>query len=217
MIDAYEGLIPEYISQEEFFRFGLEKSIYIPDEKVKKEWDALKQKLASNKPLFIRGVKDSLTNQLFYDFYAKVMENQHVKKDPSNTQSPTKIMETLSGYKKSKDLRNYQLASIFSRSRNVLAFNAPWNIVYIPNMIDPLLGPDARGDMALQYKEVFQKHCYEKFKPYIQEFNDMITNVHFLRNKDQYLNALYDNGMQDREIVSRFETILEEEFAPIRF
>jgi len=216
MLDSYEALIPEYISKEEFFRYALEKTIYIPDGKVQTEWKNLKEKVNSNKPLFMRGMKDAVGNQLFFEFYAKVLKNQQVKKDPSNTQSPTKIMEDLSGYKKSKDLRNYQLSSIFGRSKNILCFNAPWNIVYTPNILDPLLGVDARGDLATEYKKVFHSHCYEKFQPYINEFNEMVTNTHFLREMEEYIYSLYDNSKHNRDAVEKFETILREEFSPIQ-
>jgi len=216
MLDSYEALIPEYISKEEFFRFGIEKTIYIPDEKVKEEWTRLKEKVKSNKPLFMRGVKDSVGNQLFFEFYAKVLKNQQVKKDPSNTQAPTKIIEDLSGYKKSKDLRNYQLTSIFGRSKNILCFNAPWNIVYIPNILDPLMGVDARGELAVEYKKTFLEHAYNKFRPYINEFNEMVSNTHFLRETDEYIHSLYDNSMHNRDAVTKFEESLREEFSPIK-
>lgn len=216
MLDSYDALIPEYISKEDFFRFGLEKTIYINDSKVKEGWEALKNKIKDNKPLFIRGVKDAVGNQLYYDFYARVLKNQQVKKDPSNSQAPTKMMEDLSGYKKSKDLRNYQLSTIFSRSKNVLCFNAPWNFAYTPNILDPLLGIDAKGELASEYKKVFQEHCYTKFKSYINEFNEMMTNTHFLRETDEYIHSLYDNSRNNIESVKKFDISLREEIAPIK-
>ena len=216
MLDSYDALIPEYISKEEFFRFGLEKTIYINDSKVKEGWDELKQKVKDNKPLFMRGVKEAVGNQLFYEFYASVLKNQQVKKDPSNSQTPTKMLEELSGYKKSKDLRNYQISSIFSRSKNILCFNAPWNFAYTPNILEPLLSVDAKGELSTEYKQVFQSHCYEKFKPYILEFNEMMTNSHFLRETDEYIHSLYDNSMHKIESVENFEISLREEIAPIK-
>ena len=215
MIDSYEALIPEYISQEEFFRYGLEKTIYIPDQKVKQGWEDLKAKIKGNKALFMRGGKDAVGNQLYFEFYTRVLKNEQVKKDPSNSQAPTKMMEDLSGYKKSKDLRNYQLTTVFARSKNILCFNAPWNFVYTPNILDPLLSVDARGELAVAYKKAFQTHCYEKFKPYINEFNDMMTNTHFLRETDEYIHNLYDNSMNKIEAVEIFEKTLREEIAPI--
>lgn len=216
MLDSYEALIPEYISKEEFFRFGLEKTIYIPDAKVEQEWKNLKDKIKSNKTVYMRGVKDTGTNQLFYAFYAKVMNNEQVKKDPSNTQNPAKVIEDLTGLKKSKDLRNYQLSSIFGRNKNILAFTAPWNIVYTPNILDPLLGADAQGELAKEYQRVFFEHCFKKFKPYIDEFNDMVTNAHFLRIVDEHFESLYDNAKHDKDRVVNFETILRDDFAPIK-
>ena len=216
MLDSYEALIPEYISKDEFFRFALEKTIYIPDEKVKEEWKSLKEKIKSNKTVYMRGVKDSGTNHLFYDFYARVMKSEQAKKDPSNSQYPTKVIEDLTGLKKSKDLRNYQLSSVFGRSRNILAFTAPWNIVYIPNILEPLLGNDAKGDLAQECQRVFFEHSFKKFKPYIDDFNKMVTDNHFLRMVDEHFESLYDNAKHDKDRVVNFETLLRDEFAPIK-
>jgi len=217
MIDSYEVLLSEYISKEEFFKFGLEKTIYIPEDKVKKEWDALKKSMQSNKTMYIRGFKSSSSMHIAFDFYTRVFDNKQVKKDPSNTQNPSKIIEKLTGYKKSKDLKNYQLSSIFGHSRNALAFTAPWNIVYIPSILDPLLSVDAKTDLALEYQALFMKHSYEKFKPYIKEFNQMVGNHQFLKSMDEYFQKLYDDGHFDKSDMIAFEDTIREDFQPIIF
>ena len=215
MLDSYEALIPEYISKEEFFRFGLEKTIYIPDSKVKQEWKNLKDRIKNNNTVYMRGVKDSIGNQLFFDFYKHIFKNENVKKDPSNTQNPTKVIEALSGYKKSKDLRNYQLTSIFGRNKNILAFCAPWNLAYTPNIVDPLMGVDAKGAMASEYQKLFLEHSYKKFKPYIDEYNEMVSNTNFVRTTDEYFEKLYDNSMLDKSAVIKFEEVLRDDFSAI--
>jgi len=215
MLDAYTQLIPEYISKEEFFRFGVEQTIFIPDSKVKDEWKKLNEKMDNNKVLYMRGVKESVANQLFYDFYKQVMKNENVKKDPSNTQNPTKLIESLSGYKKSKDLRNYQLSSIFAGSRNVLLFCAPWNLAYTPNILDPLIGVDAKSDLALEFQTYLREFTFTKFKPYIDEYNERVNNVHFQRAIDSYFERMYDNSMHDKNMVIKFETMLREDFKAI--
>jgi len=217
MIDSYELLLSQYISKEDFFRFGLEKTIYIPDDKVEAEWQSLKKNIASNKAVFIRGFKSSTGMHMASDFYTKVFENKQVKKDPSNTQNPAKIIEKLTGYKKTKDLKNYQLASVFGRSRNILAFCAPWNIVYIPSMLDPLLSAEANTALALEFKERFRKHAYEKFKPYINEFNETVSNYQFQRSMDEYFQKLFDDGHFDKKEMTAFENTIREDFAPITF
>lgn len=218
MIDSYEALIPDYLSKEDFFRFGIEKTIYIPDEKVKQEWKKLKENINANKPIYMRGVKELAGNHLFFDFYAKLFKNDQIKRDPSNTQNPAKVIETLTGYKKSKDLRNYQLASIFGRSRNIFAFTAPWNIAYIPSILDPLLSSEAKGDLALEFQAYFMRHSYEKFKPYIDDFNKILTTRHFIQSVDDHFENLYNNNrMYDRKQTESFEEVFRKDFAPIEY
>lgn len=215
MIDAYEILLSEYVSKDDFFKFGLEKTIYIPQNKIQKEWDTLKKNIASNKPVFIRGYKNSTTMHIASDFYAKVFNFEQVKKDPSNTQNPSKIIEKLTGYKKSKDLKNYQLSSIFGRSRNAFMFTAPWNIVYIPSVLDPLLSSEAKSDLAKEYQTLFMKHSYEKFKPYIDEYNKMVSNHQFQKSIDEYFQKLFDDGHFLKDEMVMFEETIREDFEPI--
>jgi hypothetical protein len=216
MIDSYTQLVPEYISKEDFFRFAFDQSIYIPDEKVKAEWESLKKRISSKKPVFMRSAGKSMSDtHFFFDFYKKLLDNENVKKDPSNTQNPSKLIESLTGYKKSKDLKNYQLASPFGRGRNIYAFCAPWNLVYIPKIFDPLMGNEVTSELALEFQKAFEKHLYEKFKPYIDDFNKIVTNVHFTRGTDSYFSHLYDDKINLREDIVKFENALLEDFRPI--
>jgi len=217
MIDSYELLLSQYISKEDFFKFGLEKTIYIPDNKAKEEWQGLKKNIANNKTVFIRGFKSSVGMHMAADFYTKVFDNKQIKKDPSNTQNPAKIIEKLTGYKKSKDLKNYQLASVFGRSRNILAFCAPWNIVYIPSILEPLLSVEANTPLAVEFKKRFAQHAYEKFKPYIDEFNETVSNYQFQKSMDEYFQKLFDDGHFDKKEMTIFENTIREDFAPIKF
>lgn len=215
MIDSYELLLSQYVSKEDFFKFGLEKTIYISNDKAEIEWQNLKKNISNNKTVFIRGFKTSAGMHMAFDFYTKVFENKQIKKDPSNTQNPSKIIEKLTGYKKGKDLKNYQLTSIFGRSRNILAFCAPWNIVYIPSILDPLLSVDANTEIAKEFKRRFLQHSYEKFKPFIEEFNLMVSNHQFQKSMDEYFQKLFDDGHFDKKEMITFENTIREDFAPI--
>ncbi len=215
MLDSYNELIGNYISKEDFFQYGLDKTIYIPDSKVKEENIKHLERVNNNQVVYMRGHKDSVINQLFYDFYKHVMKNERVKRDPSNSQNPTKIIESLSGYKKSKDLRNYQLSSVFGRSKNILTFCAPWNIVYTPSILDPLLSVDARGELAQEYQKAFREHVYKKFRPFIEEYNERVNNMHFQRAIDEHFERLYDNSMHNKDTVIKFESMLREDLKAI--
>jgi len=215
MLDSYEALIPQYISKEDFFTYAVEKTIYIPDSKIKEEWSKLKTKLEENKTLYIRGSKASAENQMLFDFYKTVFKNDSIKKDPSNTQNPSKLMDEFSGYKK-KDLKNYQLYSPFAKNKNVLLFCAPWNIVYIPKILDPLLSDEAKTPLALEFKEFFLKSCYEKFKVYVDDYNKKITNDYFVRAMDDYFRGMYENTYEDKALVKKFEEVMYKEFSSIK-
>jgi len=215
MLDSYEALIPQYISKEDFFRYAIEKTIYIPDSEIRLEWDNLRKKLESNKAVFVRGSKASSENQLIFDFYKTVFKNDSVKKDPSNTQNPTKLMDTLSGYTK-KDLKNYQLYSPFGKSKNVLCFSSPWNLIYIPKILEPLLNEDSKSELALDFKKFFLKEIYNKFKIYIDEYNKIVSNDYFVRSMDDYFRGMYENTYQDKIAIKKFEELMYDEFSAVK-
>ena len=216
MIDSYELLLSQYISKEDFFKFGLEKTIYIPNDKVEVEWQSLKKNITNNKAVFIRGFKTSTGMHMASDFYSMIFENKQVKKDPSNTQNPSKIIEKLTGYKKTKDLKNYQLTSIFGRSRNILAFCAPWNIVYIPSILDPLLSADANTELANEYKKRFMQRCFGILACRKRSFWITICNHQFQKSMDEYFQKLFDDGHFDKDEMIAFENIIKEDFTPIK-
>ena len=215
MLDSYEKLIPGYISKEDFFRFGLEQTLYIPDSNIKKGWDDLLKKIKGNKTLYIRGVKEANQNHLFFDFNKMVFGNAHTTKDPSNSQSTTKIMDALSGYKKSKDLKNYQMSTIFGKSRNIFLFNAPWNLAYVPKIMEPFLSVDNNSELAKEFKALFLEQGKKKFKSYIKEYNELVTNRHFVQQREDYIEQMYDNAYLDHGVMTKFEDSLREELSPI--
>lgn len=46
---------------------------------------------------------------------------------------------------------------MFGRTKNIYAFTAPWNIVYMPKILDPFTGHEAKGEMVDEYRMLFQK------------------------------------------------------------
>jgi len=147
MRDSYIRFFSKgYISKEQFFEFGLKETIYAPYEKAESEWNRLKQRIENNQEVFIRGFgRDANGTHLFQELYARLVGNHNVKKDPTNNAEPTKIIRELTGYSKTKYskyelIRNYQISHIFGRTKNIYAFTAPWNIVYMPKMLDPFTG-----------------------------------------------------------------------------
>ncbi len=66
MIDSYEKFLTKYVSKEDFFDFGLSETIYIPVDKVEREWLNLKNRILDNKNVFVRGFgRDAAGTHLF--------------------------------------------------------------------------------------------------------------------------------------------------------
>lgn len=215
MIDSYEKFLTKYVSKEDFFDFGLNETIYIPVDKVEREWLNLKNRILDNKSVFVRGFgRDAAGTHLFLNFYENIFKHSNIVKDPTNNQQPTKLLESLTGLKKNKDIRNYQVSHIFGRTKNIFTFTAPWNIVFMPKLLDPFTGHEAKGDMIDEYQKLFQQQSYDKFKSFIDEFNDIINNTHLVKKIGDYFEELHDSNA-DTKMIFKFEKAVREEFSPI--
>ncbi|MBE0446439.1 hypothetical protein [Psychrobacter sp. FME5] len=184
------------ISKEQFFNFGLKETIYSSYDKAEIEWNLLKNRIYSNEKVFIRGFgRDASGTHLFQAFYERLINNYHVEKDPTNNSEPAKLIRALTGYSKTKSsklelIRNYQISHVFGRTKNVFAFTAPWNIVYMPKILDPFTGHEAKGDMIDEYTFLFQKQCYDNFEKFIEEFNEIMISSIFKERMGESLDTL---------------------------
>lgn len=222
MRDSYIKFFSEgYISKEQFFEFGLKETIYAPFEKAERDWKQLKNRIKNNEEVFIRGFgRDANGTHLFQELYQRLVGNSKVKKDPTNNAEPTKIIRELTGYSKTKNskyelIRNYQISHIFGRTKNIYAFTAPWNIVYMPKMLDPFTGHEAKGEMIDEYTLLFQKQGYEQFGRLIDDFNELITNKGFKDNLNNCLNSLSVDSSFEKKDIEKLKVAVHNEFMPI--
>lgn len=210
-----------YISKEQFFEFGLKETIYAPIEKAEREWMLLKNRIKNNEEVFIRGFgRDANGTHLFQELYNRLVGNSNVKKDPTNNAEPTKIIRELTGYSKTKNskyelIRNYQISHIFGRTKNIYAFTAPWNIVYMPKMLDPFTGHEAKGNMIDEYTILFQKQGYEQFAKLIDDFNEIITSSNFKAKLSYSLNELSEDKSFESKDIEKLKMAVNNEFMPI--
>ncbi|EKF9276412.1 hypothetical protein O1B68_002153 [Vibrio cholerae] len=221
MRDSYQRFFSQgLITKDQFFEFGLSETIYAPQDKAEHEWQKLKHRIQNNQPVHIRGFgRNSNGTHLFQDFYKEVFGNEHVAVDPTNNAIPTKIIRDLTGYSKSPSarheaIRNYQISHIFGRTKNVYTFTAPWNMVYLPKIIDPFTGHEAKGDMVDEYQAIFQQRSYARFEPLIEDYNKLITQPELTDRIAAYLDKLSSNA-EDVKTVDKFTKALRDELSPI--
>jgi hypothetical protein len=222
MRDSYERFFSAgYISKDQFFEFGLKETIYSPLDRANEGWRDLKQKIYSNSEVFIRGFgRDASGTHLFLDLYKNVVGNKNVQKDPTNNAEPTKLIKELTGYSKSKSakhesIRNYQVSHIFGRTKNVFAFTAPWNIVYMPKMLDPFTGHEAKGAMIDEYTKLFQEQGYKHFQPLIEDFNEIMSSGQIVNGVKDHIDLISENSEISEKEIIKLKKAINEEFSTI--
>jgi len=164
--------------------------------------------------------RDANGTYLFQRLYKELFDNDNIKKDPTNNAEPAKLIKQLTGYSKTKSsyydlIRNYQISHVFGRTKNIYAFTAPWNIVYMPKILDPFTGHEAKGEMIDEFTEMFQKQGYEKFEKFINEFNEIIINQDFKDKLECGLKMLSDDSTFEKSDVEKLKVAIKNEFKPI--
>jgi hypothetical protein len=222
MRDSYKRFFSQgYISKEQFFEFGLQDTIYSPLDKSEIAWSDLKKRITTNQQVYIRGFgRNSNGSHLFQEFYKNIIGNENILIDPTNNAQPTKLIRNLTGYSKTKSnnhepIQNYQISHIFGRTKNVFAFTTPWNIVYMPKMLDPFTGHEAKGKMIAEYQVLFQQQSYKHFEPLIEDYNKLISSQKLVDSINGYLEIIGSGPSIDAKDAEKLKKSVLEELSPI--
>jgi hypothetical protein len=209
IMDSYEKFFSRFaIEDEDFYNFGLEETIFPDIEQVRKYWEDLKRRLSDNERVYIRGAgRDARGTQIYLDFYSVLFRNNNIKKDPNNNTAPKKIIQELTGYN-SKTLLNYQISHIFAKTKNPLLFESPWNIVYVPKIIDPFTGHEASGKRVVEYQRLFLEKVKTLYKEFIEDYNNIVKDLDVIGELDRFLKHR-ENKDTDKDIVKFKKGIIE--------
>lgn len=195
IIDSYEQFF-RLIPKDRFFQFGLENIISIDPEKSRDVWDKLKHDVAGkSQQLFVRSSGRNASGNIVLKKMYKDVFDVDIKFDPTNNAKPTKLIEDCTSHKKNRTIFNYQVSHIFGQTKNVYCFTAPWNIVFIPKIIDPFTGHETMGLYVDEFKRKFQHHIYSIFKEMIDEYN-VLMNEYKLKVKEWLLSNVEANDVQ---------------------
>ena len=180
MRDSYQTFFEYFkIDFSEIIKFGVDIDTIYPDPKlIYNKWESLVNSIKENKDVYIRGYgRDAHGTHLYQELYKILLNNDCIKKDPTNNAKPRQILQQVTGFSKTvkgdseRKIQNYQVTHVFGRTKNPFLFTAPWNIVWKSKILDPFTGHEARGPESNEYKNAFQKKCREYFSDYITEYN----------------------------------------------
>jgi len=183
-VDGYELFFNFFseITNEKMIQFGLDSLKSCDTDIATKEWDILKDQLLNNNELHIRGYgRDAKSTCLYFHLYERLFNNNKIKKDASNNHHPTKRIERWTkNYKKPnktqltngcKVIQNFQVSHVFGQTKNPLLFLSPWNIIFLPKVMDPFTGHESKGDLSESFSEELRSFIYNKYKPLIEDYN----------------------------------------------
>lgn len=208
--DSYYDFMSHFnIKPKELFEWGMKAIIFPSDKMVESEWANLKYRIFNDKEVFIRGYgRDAHGTKSYIDFYEYLIKNSHVKKDPTNNNKPQANIRKMTGLTRNKDIYNYQVSHIWGRTKNIFLFEAPWNICYIPKIIDPFTGHETKGDLPVEFQDYLISFSQKKYKKYIDDYNSIILEY-------DIKSALSDFCKRNEIDDERFISDCLEELSPI--
>jgi len=183
ILDSYEQLF-EIFPRSSFYEFGLKNIISVDIDKAKESWKNLINNVnKKDNDLYIRNSgRNGTGNKYLLNLYQDIFDIQ-INFDQTNNDKPSRIIQNLTGYKKNKNIFNYQVSHVFGNTKNVYCFTAPWNIVFIPKVIDPFTGHEAKGIYVDDFKNKFLAIITNKYRNLIIEYNKIIRSKYSRINK----------------------------------
>jgi hypothetical protein len=199
MKDSYEILIQNYINGNEILKkFGLNETIFISNDQAIEKWKEIKSSILKNEVVYVRRYGRGGKNDLILkSFYKEIFKLTKIKFDPSNNSAPAALLNKCTTYRKNikKDsppnekIQNYQISHVFGRTKNPFLFTAPWNVVYVPKIVDPFTGHESRGDLALEFSKLLKEKTFKKYESLIKDYNKLIEQYDFPNKLNKFMDV----------------------------
>lgn len=202
------------IDENSFLKFAQDSIILSPKEKAAKEWRDLVQKIKTKgQQAYVRSyARNGSGNALYQNLYQNIFLCD-VKVDPSNNHYPTKLLQDLTEYYKNSgkktNLVNYQVSHIFGHTKNPYAFCAPWNIAFVPKILDPFTGHESKGELTKKITTLYKNLMLTNYQELIEEYNAIMDSI-----KSDIEIFIGQTKVKDKKILS-FHQSLKNEFSKI--
>ncbi len=214
VLDSYKIFLERFnIKKEELYDFGIEETILPNYDLAESSWKTLKDKLFNNGQLYIRAAgRNGKGTGLYLKFYKYLFKNSNILIDPTNNQEPQRLIENFTGYKRNKNIYNYQVSHIFGKTKNPLLFSAAWNIALVPKVIDPFTGHEIKGKWSKEYQELFLKTIKNKYSIFIDEYNEIVSNLELDINLEKFCEDMKSTGSYTDKELAQFKKGIKSEF-----
>lgn len=216
--DSYQEFLTYFqINKSRFYEWGINATIFPPIDKVAFEWDNLKKRIFNNEIVHIRGYgRDAHATDLYKNFYINLVGNTKIEKDPTNNLFPQEIIQRLTELTRNANIYNYQVSHIWGHTKNVFMFEAPWNICYVPKIMDPFTGHETKGIWPDEYKKIFIERAYQLYGVFIEEYNQIMKKLDVANKLQIYISSLKNTYSQkelfqfEKDAMKEFSFIMKE-------
>ncbi len=222
--DSYQAFLKYFkINENDLFSWGINNAIFPDDKEIRIGWDELLERITTGSDyVYIRGYgRDAKNTELFINMYKYLFPLAKIKKDETNNAKPKKNLEKMTMFKRNENLFNYQISHIFGNTKNILLFEAPWNICYLPKLMDPFSGHEAKGLLPPKFQAMFQKKIKTKYRKYIKEYLLLLDKYGIKDKMGEYFIDLkntprYKSDGDYKNTIDQFERDAREEFFSIQ-
>ncbi|EPE71842.1 TPA: hypothetical protein QB169_001958, partial [Pasteurella multocida] len=99
---------------------------------------------------------------------------------------------------------------IFGLTKNPYAFCAPWNIVFIPKILDPFTGHESKGEITEKITAMYRRLMWDKYEDLISDYNKIMEKYReVIKSEIEKYKAL---SKRKNDIYSRFIESVNIEF-----
>lgn len=102
------------------------------------------------------------------------------------------------------------MSHIFGKTKNIFLFEAPWNIAFVPKLIDPFTGHETKGIWPKEYQEKFSAHARKLYSEFIGEYNQLINRDDISEGILQYIIKLKMKEGISKEVLQFEKDVLIE-------
>ena len=187
---AWRSLVFKLFGETQYKKFFQENCLEEIKIYIDKDVQRATDKEQAKKTVYIRssGRQGGSTEEIIKNYQQMNLFAAELIKDPTNNQRPTRLLKNLTGYHKDgeRNIHNYIIAHIWGETQNPLLFECPWNICYLPKIVDPFSGHESTEENTVNGDELKEKRT-QKFQQILREkadelFGEFIKEYNTIRD-----------------------------------
>ena len=126
------------------------------------------------------------------------------------------MLENLTHYKKNESIFNYQVSHIWGHTKNPFLFECPWNVCFMPKILDPFSGHESTSTDKVIFQERLKNKAVQMYSDLIEDYQRLKKDI---EKRIECILDKYINTQQNYQAktLRKFEKDLHNEWADLDF